>query len=75
MFQKGACTLSTKFNRLFYDKVKIRAIIILNANIFTTWKIVQKCHHNFTDNLTEIKLKCLEKIGGVWFICKKWQVR
>ena len=35
--------------------------------------IFQKRRSIFTDNLSKIKLKCLEN-GSAWFIYKKWQV-
>ena len=38
MIQKKSCSLSTKVNEPFNDIVKIRVVIIQNANIFTIYE-------------------------------------
>ena len=52
MIKKRLSSLSSKCNRHFYGTVKIRAIIVLNVNVFNTYEtLVQKRHKYFTDSL------------------------
>ena len=54
--------------------VNIRVILIKNANIFTTYETLFHYVIKLYRQFTKIALKCLEKIGTVLFIHKKWQV-
>ena len=66
MIQKRSCSLSTKVNWNFYAMIKIRIIMINNANIFTIYESLydSKTPWTFNRQFTKTKLKFWGKLAA-----------